>query len=83
MVVYDVKSKNIIFKTDYYPGENWLVLNDNIITFYKEIPETLLWDYTLPNCKNEYDNWYIESYGYIIWEDQANDLWGIQCAYFE
>ena len=83
MLVYDVKSGNKIFETDYYPWEDWLVLNDDNITFYKEIPETLLWDYTLPNCENEYDNGYIESYGYTIWEDQASDLGDIQCAYFE
>ena len=55
---------------------------DNI-TFYKEIGESLYWDYMLPDCENEYDNGYIENYGYTIWEDQANDLWDIQCAYFE
>ena len=83
MLVYDVKSGNKIFETDYYPWEDWLVLNDDNITFYKEIPETLFWDYALPNCENGYDNGYIEGYGYTIWEDQANDLGDIQCAYFE
>ena len=83
MLVYDVKLGNKIFETDYYPWENGLVLNDNNITFYKEIPESLWEDYTLPNCENEYDNGYVENYGYTIWEDQANDLWELQCAYFE
>lgn len=83
MLVYDVSLGKLIYKTDYYPWEDWLVMNDNNITFYKKIDESLYWDYTLPNCQNEYDNGYIENYGYTIWEDQANDLGGIQCAYFE
>jgi len=83
MLVYDIPSWKVIFKTDYYPWENWLVLDGDSITFYKEIDESLYWDYTLPNCENEYDNGYIENYGYTIWEDQANDLGDIQCAYFE
>ncbi len=83
MLVYDVKSGNKVFETDYYPWESWLVLNDGIITFYKEIPESKLWDYTLPNCENEYDNGYVETYGYTIWGDQANNLGDIQCVYFE
>ncbi len=83
ILVYDIPSWKIIFKTDYYPWENWLVLDDNNITFYKKIDQSLYWDYTLPNCENTYDNGYVESYGYTIWEDQANDLGDIQCAYFE
>ncbi len=83
MLVYDVKSGNKIFETDYYPWESWLVLNDDNISFYKKIPESKLWDYTLPNCANEYDNGYIENYWYTIWEDQADDLGDIQCVYFE
>ena len=83
ILVYDILSWKVIYKTDYYPWENGLLLNDNNISFYKEIPESLLGEYKLPNCKNEYDNGYIENYGYTIWEDQANDLWDIQCAYFE
>ena len=83
MIVYDIPSGNVIYKTDYYPWENGLVLNDNEITFYKKIDNSLLSDYTLPKCENEYDNGYIENYGYTIWEDQANDLGDIQCAYFE
>jgi hypothetical protein len=83
MVVYDIPSWKIIYRTDYYPWENWLVLNDNNITFYKEITKDLYWDYSLPSCETEYDNGYIENYWYVIWEDQANDLGDIQCAYFE
>ena len=83
MLVYDVKSGKKVFEIDYYPWENGLVLNDNEITFYKKIEDSLLSDYTLPRCENEYDNGYVENYGYTIWEDQANDLGNIQCAYFE
>ena len=83
IIVYDIPSWKIIFRTDYYPWENWLVLNDDNMTFYKEIPQDLYWDYTLPKCENEYNNGYIESYWYTIWDDQANDLGDIQCAYFE
>lgn len=83
MLVYDIPLAKVIYKTDYYPWENGLVMNDNEITFYKKIDDSLLSDYTLPQCKNEYDNGYIENYGYTIWEDQANDLWDVQCAYFE
>lgn len=83
MLVYDIKYGNKIFQTDYFPWENGLVLNDKEITFYKKIDDSLLWEYTLPECKSEYDNGYIENYGYTIWEDQANDLGDIQCAYFE
>ena len=83
MLVYNIPLWKVIYKTDYYPWENWLVLNDNNITFYKKIGQSLYWEYTLPNCESEYDNGYIESYGYTIWEDQANDLGDIQCAYFE
>ena len=83
MLVYDIKSGNKIFRTDYFPWENGLVLNDNEITFYKKIDNSLLWEYILPKCENVNDNGYIENYGYTIWEDQANDLGDIQCAYFE
>ena len=83
MLVYNIPSKKLIYKTDYYPWEKWLVLNNDNIKFYKKIDSSLYWDYALPNCENVYDNWYIENYGYTIWEDQANDLGGIQCAYFE
>ena len=83
MLVYDITSGNIIFQTNYFPWNKWLILNDNKITFYKKIDDSVLWNYTLPQCEGEYDNWYIESYGYTIWENQANDLWDIQCTYFE
>ena len=83
LLVYDIKTWLKIFESDYYPWENGLVLNDDNITFYKAINQSLYWEYTLPNCENEYDNGYIESYGYTIWEGQANDLGDIQCAYFE
>ena len=83
MLVYDIKSWNKIFETDYYPWENGLLLNDDTIEFYKRIDDSLLSEYTLPQCESEYDNGYIENYGYTIWEDQANDLGDIQCAYFE
>ena len=83
MLVYDIPSWRVIYRTGYYPWEYWLVLNDDNITFYKEIPESLWGDYTLPDCENEYDNGYIENYWYTIWGDQANDLGDIQCAYFE
>lgn len=83
MLVYDISLWKLIYKTDYYPWENWLVLDGDSVTFYKEIDQSLYWDYMLPNCKNEYDNGYIENYWYVIWEDQANDLGDIQCAYFE
>jgi len=81
MLVYDIKSGNKIFETDYFPWEDWLVLEGNNINFYKKIDESAYWE--LPDCQNEYDNGYIGSYWYIIWEDQANDLGDIQCAYFE
>lgn len=58
-------------------------MDGDSVTFYKEIDQSLYWDYMLPNCKYEYDNGYIGSYWYKIWEDQSNDLWNIQCAYFE
>jgi len=58
-------------------------LNDNIITYYKQIPDSLLWDYKLPECETEYDNGYIEKYGYTIWKNMDADLWDLQCAYFE
>ena len=83
LLVYDIENASKVFETDYYPWENWLVLNDNNITFYKEITKDLYWDYSLPSCQTEYDNGYIENYWYTIWEDQANDLGDIQCAYFE
>jgi len=83
MLVYNIPSGKVIFKTDYYPWENWLVLNDNIITYYKQIPDSLLWDYKLPECETEYDNGYIEKYGYTIWENMDADLWDLQCAYFD
>lgn len=83
MLVYDIKSGNKIFETVYYPWEDWLILDGDNIIFYKEIGESLYWDYTLPNCENEYDNGYVEIYGYTIWEDQANDLGNVKCAYFE
>ena len=83
MLVYDIPSGTKIFETDYYPWENWLVLNGDNVTFYKGIDQSLYWEYTLPSCENGYDHGYIESYGYTIWEDQANDLGDIQCAYFE
>ena len=83
ILVYDIPTWNKIFQTNYFPWEKWLTLNGNEITFYKKTDDSLLWNYTLPQCENEYDNGYIEKYGYTIWEDQANDLWDIQCAYFE
>lgn len=83
MLVYDIPSGELIYRTEYYPWENGLVMNDDEITFYKKIDDALLSGYTLPQCENEYDNWYIENYGYVIWEDQSNDLWDVLCAYFE
>lgn len=84
MLVYDILTWKVIYRTDYYPWENWLVLNNDNVIFYKEItPQTLFWDYTLPDCESEYHNGYIENYWYTIWEDQANDLGDLQCAYFE
>ena len=83
MLVYDIPSGRVVYKTDYYPWENWLVLNDNDIEFYKKIDKSAYWEYTLPECENGYGNWYIENYGYTIGEDQANDLGDVQCAYFE
>ena len=82
-LVYDIPSWKLVYRTDYFPWEYWLVLDGDNMTFYKKIPESLLWEYTLPQCEGEYDNGYIENYGYRIWEDQANDLGDIQCAYFE
>lgn len=83
MLVYDIPSWKIIYKTDYYPWEDWLILNGDNINFYKEIDQSLYWNYTLPNCENEYNNGYVERYEYTIWGVQANDLRDIQCAYFE
>jgi hypothetical protein len=60
-----------------------LVLNDNAVEFYKKIDDSHLWDYTLPQCEDEYANGYIEKYGYTIWDDMDSDLGDIQCAYFE
>lgn len=83
IVVYDIKTKSEIFRTNYYPLEDGLVLNDNVVEFYKKIEDSHLWDYTLPQCQNEYDNWYVEKYWYTIWDDVDSDLWDIQCVYFE
>ena len=83
MLVYDIPTGNKVFQTNYFPWEKWLTLNGNEITFYKKIDNSLLWNYTLPQCEGEYDNGYIEKYGYTIWEDQANDLGDILCTYFE
>ena len=83
MLVYDIPTGNKVFQTNYFPWEKGLVLNGNEITFYKKIDDSLLWNYTLPQCEGEYDNGYIEKYGYTIWEDQVNDLGDIQCTYFE
>ena len=83
MIVYNIPSGKEIYRTDYYPWENWLVLDNNNITFHKKIEQSFYWNYTLPECEDEYDKGYIESYVYSIWEDQANDLWDIQCTYFE
>ena len=83
MLVFNIKSWEKVFQTEYFPWEYGLVLNDNNIEFYKKISESMYWEYTLPQCEGEYDNGYIENYGYTIWEDQANDLGDIQCAYFE
>ena len=83
ILVYNIPSGKLTYKSNYYPWDKWLRLNWNEITFYKEINNSELSNYTLPNCENEYDNGYIENYGYTIWEEQANDLWDIQCAYFE
>lgn len=83
MLVYDIPTGDLVYKTDYFPWEYWLILDGNNIEFYKRIPGSLLTSYNLPKCQSEYDNAYIENYGYAIWEDQANDLGDIQCAYFE
>ena len=83
LLVYDIENASKVFETDYYPWEYWLVLNDNVVTFYKKIDDSMLLNYTLPQCKNEYDNGYIEKYGYTLWEDKDDDLWDVQCAYFE
>ena len=83
ILVYDIKSKNRIFRTDYYPWELGLVLNDNVVEFYKKIDDSQLWDYTLPQCEDEYSNGYVEKYGYTIWDNLDSDLGDIQCAYFE
>lgn len=82
MLVYDIPLERLIYRTDYYPWENGLVLDDNNITFYKEVKESEI-GWSLPQCVSEYDNGYIEKYWYTIWEDQSNDLGDIQCAYFE
>ena len=83
MIVYNIPTGERIYETDYYPWDNWLVLDEDNINFYKKIDESLYGNYTLPNCDNGYDNGYAESYGYVIWGNQANNLWDIQCAYFE
>ena len=83
MLVYNIPSGKLIYKSDYYPWDKGLRLNWNKITFYKEISNSELSNYTLPICENEYDNGYIENYEYTIWENQINELGDIQCAYFE
>ena len=82
VLVYNIESKSKIFESDYYPWDYWLVINDNIVRFYKEIDESeIAW--SLPQCENEYDNWYIQKYEYLIWDNQINASWDPQCAYFE
>ena len=58
-------------------------LNDNSVVYYKEIAQSSYWDFSLPKCNTEYENGYVEKYGYTIWDDMDADLGGIQCAYFE
>ena len=81
MIVYNVETKNKIFETDYYPWEEWLVIWEWNIEYYKKVNESEF--ASLPECENEYDNWYVERYWYDIWLDMDADLWDVRCAYFE
>ena len=83
LIVYDIKLGNKIFVTTYYPWEDGLVLSGDSVVYYKEIDQSSYWDYSLPQCNTEYENWYVEKYGYTIWNDMDADLGDIQCAYFE
>jgi len=83
VLVYDVKSGDKIFQTDYDLRNNGLIRDFNVVSFYKKVDDSLLSGYVLPQCDSERYNGYVERYEYVIWETQANALWDIQCAYFE
>jgi len=82
--VYDITKGVIVFETDYYPGENELEQDWNIIRFFQRIENENLSKYpTLAICENEYDNGYITMMEYTIWQTSAKDLQQVKCAYFE
>ena len=82
--VYDISKGEKVFEADYYPWENGLELDWNIIKFFQRIQNEDLSKYpTLAICENEYDNGYITSMEYTIWQKSAKDLQQVKCAYFE
>ena len=82
--VYDVQKWEKIFETDYYPWEDDLQLEWNIIRFPQRIDNWDLSDYsTLAICENEYDNGYTTTMEYTLWQTSAKNLKQVKCAYFE
>lgn len=82
--VYDISKGTKVFEADYYPWENDLQLEWNIIRFFQRIDNWDLSDYpTLAICENEYDNWYTTTMEYTLWETSAKNLKQVKCAYFE
>lgn len=82
--VYDISKGEKVFEADYYPWENSLELDWDIIKFFQRIQNENLSKYpTLAICENEYDNGYITNMEYTIWQKSAKDLQQVKCAYFE
>lgn len=81
MLVYEIPSWKVVYRTEYYPWKSGLQIGDGLIEYYKKVNENEF--ASLPECDNEYDNGYIEKYWYDIWSDMDADLWDVQCAYFE
>jgi len=82
--VYDISKGEKIFETDYYPWGDELEQEWNTIRFFQRIENENLSKYpTLAICENEYDNGYITTMEYTIWETTAKDLQQVKCAYFE
>lgn len=84
VVVYDVKSGNLVFETDYYPWETWLVINDDKVEFYKILDESLLSGLLLPECdEKKISSGYMEKYLYVVWEASIMETEDVQCMYVE
>ena len=80
IVVYNVKTGNLIFETDYYPWEKWLIINDDKIEFYKRIDESLLSDSSLIQCDGgEAEKVFVEKYLYNVWDISAINMGDVQC----